>query len=180
MLLDPKVPENFAMSLIPSERRDGVKSMLIKISEKLSLWFRGQLLLSVIMGTFYLIALLIIGVPYALTIAIIAMLLEFIPIIGPIVSGTIAALIALTVSPLAAVIVIAVYLLGQWLENSIITPTIMKKVTGLSPIIVIVAILIGDRLLGPAGAILAVPISATISVAISEWPTIRKTLKTDD
>jgi predicted PurR-regulated permease PerM len=107
--------------------------------------------------------LLIIGVPYALTIAVISGILELVPIVGPVASGAIAAILALTVSPVKAIIIIAFYILVQQLENSILVPKIMQRAVGLSPVIIITAVLIGGKLLGIAGALLAVPIAATMA-----------------
>ncbi|MFA7243774.1 MAG: AI-2E family transporter [Patescibacteria group bacterium] len=179
LLLDAHAPRKLALYLIPSEYRDRIIAVIRKVSDKVGAWFRGQLLLGLIVGLMDLIGLLIIGVPYALTLAVIAAVLEIVPLIGPIIAGIIAALVALTVSPIMALIVVALFILVQQLENNILVPNIMKKAVGLSPVIIIIAILIGARLLGIAGAMLAVPISASIAVIVAEWPTIKKTLETD-
>ncbi len=176
LLLDEKIIKNFVVSLFPSEHRDGITNVLRKVAQKLGDWFRGQIVLGIIVAILDLIGLLIIGVPYALTLAIISGFLEIVPAVGPIVAGIIAASIALTDSPLKALLVIILYIVVQQLENNIIVPKVMQKVVGLSPIIIILTILIGAKLMGIVGAMIAVPIAATIAVLVQEWPTIRKYL----
>src|SRR4029079_13441085 len=105
------------------------------------------------------IALFLIHVPYALPLAILAGLLEVLPVIGPIISAIPAVLIALLTSPLQAGLVALAYLLIQQAESHVIVPQVMKKAVGLNPLIVILAVSIGGKLLGIPGALLAVPIS---------------------
>lgn len=179
LLLDDRALKTFVISLFPTNHRISMTEVLRKISNKLGYWFRGQIIVSASIGVIYLIALSIIGVPYTLTLATIAALLDFIPIIGPIIAGTIAGLTALTDSPIKALITVAVFIGVQQLENSIIVPKVMQKAVGLSPVIIIMALLVGAKLFGIAGAILAVPVSASISVIIQEWPIISKTMEKD-
>lgn len=180
LLLDDKAPKKLILYLSPEAQKSKIIEMIKKVGYKLGAWFRGQMLLGIIIGVIDLVALSIVGVPYALILAVISGLLEIVPIIGPIISGTLAALVALTVSPLMALIVIIIYILVQQLEGAIIVPNVMKKAVGLSPIIIIISILIGAKIFGIVGALFAVPISAAVSVVISEWPTIKETLKTDE
>lgn len=176
-LADEKILSKLAAYVIPPDKREDVIQISQKISEKVGNWVRGQLLLCLVMGIIAFIGLSLIGVKYALTLAVLTALLEFVPIIGPLISGAVAALIALTtVSPLAAVIVVAFFILASQAENSFLVPKIMQKAVGLPPAIIIIAILIGSKLIGIFGALLAVPISGIVYVLIQEWQTIRKVL----
>ena len=177
LLLDDNAPKRLVHYLIPEAQKANIIEVIRKVGEKVGSWFRGQMLLGLIIGIVDLIALSIIGVPYALVLAVLSAVLEIVPVVGPILAGTIAALVAFTVSPVMALVVIILYILVQQLEGAVLVPNIMKKAVGLSPVIIIIAILIGARLLGITGAILAVPISASIAVVIAEWPTITKTLE---
>ena len=177
LLLDKNGFRNFVVAIIPENSRESIIEMARKMSHKIGDWFRGQMLLSLSVAIIDLIGLAIIGVPYALTLALIAGLLDLIPVIGPIIAGAIAALVALSLSPLQAVFVIILFIIVQQIENSILVPNIMKKAVGLSPIVIILAVLVGVKLLGLIGALLAVPTSAIVSVIISEWPVIKSTLK---
>ena len=129
---------------------------------------RGQLILSLLIGTTTFIGLTLLGVEYALPLAIIAGLLEVVPVIGPIISGIPAVLVALTVSPLLAVLVGGLYLAIQQVESHVIVPQVMKRAVGLNPLLVILAVSVGTRLLGISGALLAVPIAVVIQVVAKE------------
>lgn len=167
--------ENTFALFIPAKSKDKMLATIRKVSAKLGQWLRGQLTLMLIVGTLDGVALWAIGVPFALTLGITAGLLEVVPIIGPIMSGAIAVFIGL-VSGLSLwkifAIVIA-FILVQQIENQILIPKIMQKAIGLSPVIVIVAILLGMELLGIGGAVLALPVAAIIQVFVNEYSTNR-------
>ena len=173
-LLDEKAFKNSFFSLIPEEKRDDVTEISKKLVSKVGEWLRGQLTLGLVVGFIDFIALAIIGIPYALTLGLISAIMEIIPVIGPIISGAIAAAVAITISPVKALIVIAVYIIVQQLENHILVPQIMKKAVGLSPVIIIIAVVTGAKLLGVTGALLAIPIAAIISVIALDWKTVRR------
>jgi len=179
LLLDKNGFRNFVVSIIPEDSREGIIDVARKMSLKVGDWFRGQMLLMLSVAIIDFIGLSIIGLPYALTLALISGLLDLIPVLGPIIAGLIAALVALSISPLQAVFVIILYIIVQQIENSILVPNIMKKAVGLSPVVIILAVMIGAKLLGLIGALLAVPIAALIYVIVQEWPTIRKAIKRD-
>lgn len=178
-LLDKNGFRKVVYTVIPEDSRESVIDVARKMSFKLGDWFRGQLVLSLSIAVVDLIGLAIIGVPYALVLALISGLLEIVPVIGPILAAAVAALVALSLSPIQAVFVIALYLIVQQLEGSFLVPNIMKKAVGLSPVVIILAIMIGAKLLGLMGALLAVPISALLSVVIQEWPTLKKAIRKD-
>lgn len=174
LLIDEQAMKIAVVSIFPITQREQLTEVLKKVANQVGNWFRGQLTLASIVALIYLIGLTIMGVPYAAMLAVLAGVLDFVPVIGPIVAGTVAAFIALADSPIKALIVIVFYIAVQQLENTILVPKIMQKAVGLSPVIIIIALLIGAKLMGIVGAVLAVPISASISVLIQEWPTIRR------
>lgn len=149
-------------------RKDQAKRLLERIEFKLGAWLRGQLILSVTVGALVYLGLVVLGMPFALPLAILAAFLEAIPVIGPIISAIPAVLLALTVSPFLALIVAVFYFIIQELEGHIIVPQVMKLAVGLNPIFVIIAITVGGRLLGIGGAILSVPIAVVIQVILDE------------
>lgn len=149
-------------------REDQVKMTVQKIEEKLGAWVRGQLALSLIIGSLAYLALFILQVPYALPLAILAGIFEVVPVIGPIISAIPAILVAFTVSPLTAGFVALAYFIIQQLENSLIVPQVMKKAVGLNPLIVILTVSIGGKLLGISGALLAVPVTVVIQILIED------------
>lgn len=139
-----------------------------KIARNMSLWFRGQLLLSFIIGLITYIGLLIIGVDFALTLAVIAAFTEIIPVLGPVLGGIPAFLVALADEPIKGLYVLIFYMVVQIIEGHFLVPQIMKKSLGLSPAFIIISILIGARLFGILGIILAIPVASALSVIIEE------------
>lgn len=166
MLERESLESRFASLFVGREER--VKALIIKIEEKLGGWLRGQLFLSLVIGFLTYIGLLILGIPYALPLAVVAGVLEVVPVIGPIISAIPSILLALTISPVLALGVGAMYFVIQQLENNLIVPQVMKKAVGLNPLVVILAIAIGSRLLGIAGALLAVPLAVVIQIIAAE------------
>lgn len=167
MLLDKEKLEEYATSFF-GERQEHIKILLRKIEDKLGAWLRGQAVLSATIGVLVYIGLVLLGVEFALPLAIIAGLLEVVPVIGPIISAIPAILIGFTVSPLFAVLVGALYLVVQQLESHVIVPQLMRRAVGLNPLLVILAVSVGGRLLGIAGALLAVPIAVVILLIAEE------------
>ncbi|MFA5070688.1 MAG: AI-2E family transporter [Patescibacteria group bacterium] len=133
--------------------------LISRIQTRLGFWIKGQLILCVVIGTVCFIGLVILQVPYPLVLGLIAGITEFIPIAGPIIGAVPAVLIALTVSPWKAIFVVILYILIQQLENNLLVPKVMQKVTGLNPIVVIIVMLLASKLLGILGIILAIPIT---------------------
>ncbi len=149
-------------------REEKVKKLIIRIEEKLGGWLRGQLVLSVVIGLLSYIGLALLGIPYALPLSLIAGVLEVIPVMGPIIAAIPAIVIAASISPVLGFGVAAMYLVIQQLENHLIVPQVMKRAVGLNPLVVILAIAIGSKLLGFAGALLAVPLAVVGQIIVSE------------
>lgn len=144
------------------------KRFVLRIESTLGGWVRGELTLMFIIGLMDYIGLLLLGIPYALPLAILAGLLEIVPVIGPVVSAVPAVLLALTMSPFMALATVALYFLVQQLENNLVVPKVMEKATGVNPLITILVIAIGARLAGVAGALLAVPVFLVLQVVAIE------------
>jgi len=180
LLLDRNGLNHFVANLFPSDSQLSILAVTKKIAEKVGNWFRGQMLLCLSMGVVYFIILASLNVPYALPLAVIGAVLEIVPTIGPIISGVLAILVALTVSPIIAIIVAALFIVASQLENAFLVPKIMQRAVGLSPVVIIMAILIGAKVLGIAGALIAVPIVASFAVIIQEWPVLKKVFDKDE
>ncbi len=173
LLLEHNNLENRIAALFIGQE-EKIRSLTIQIQEKLGSWLRGQLVLSLIIGTFSYIGLIILNVPYALPLSLMAAIMEVIPVIGPIISSVPAILVALTISPLLGLGVTVMYFVIQQLENNLIVPQVMKKAVGLNPLVVILTIAVGGRLLGFAGALLAVPIAVVLQIIATEVIKARK------
>lgn len=163
MLLDRNKLDNIVTQFFPKQE-ERIKLVSQRIEDKLGAWVRGQVSLSVIIGLLTYIVLFALGVPYALPLAILAGFLEIIPVIGPIIAAIPAVLIAYVTNPVLAIFVVVAFFIIQQLENHLVVPQVMKKAVGLNPLIVIIAVAIGGKLLGIAGALLAVPITVVIQI----------------
>ena len=135
---------------------------------KVSAWLRAQLILAGVMGTFAALGLGFMGEPYYYVVALVAAVGETIPIIGPIIGGVTAIVVALTVSPKLALMVGLYFLVLHQLEANVLVPKIMERRVGVSPVTVMAALLIGGALWGLIGAILAIPTAAILSVIVEE------------
>lgn len=175
ILLDAKQAKHAFIPLIPGSKVQTVLSVVEQISGRLGSWLRGQLFLSIIIMLLSFIGLAVLGVPYALTLAVLAGILEIIPYLGPILAGLVAVLVAYAAGSwqlMAGVLVL--YAVIQQLENHFLVPKVMQSAVGLSPVTIIIALAIGAQLGGITGAIIAVPLTAVLSVLVQEWPKLRK------
>lgn len=168
-LLDENLLENIAPRFLSKEKSDTINKVLQKAEKRMSSWFWGQLSLMIIVGVATYAGLSILGVKYALPLAVFAGLLEVVPNIGPILSAIPAILIASTSSVFSGVSTLALYIIVQQLENSVIVPYIMKKAVGLSPIVTLTTLLVGGKIGGVVGVILAIPLYLFIETVVHEY-----------
>lgn len=145
-----------------------------RAQKRMSSWFWGEVILMIVVGTMTYIGLTIIGMKYVLALSVLAGLLEVIPSLGPITSSIPAILIGLSYSPIIGLYCTILYLIVQQLENNLIVPVIMKKVTGLHPIITLIAMVIGGKLAGVMGVLLAVPSTMFVETILIESQKIYK------
>jgi predicted PurR-regulated permease PerM len=163
--------KTFIGTLIPRIHHEFTITLVEKIQEKMGRWFLGQLIVILVMFVTTWMGLLILHVPYALILAVVAGLLEVVPYIGPFISAIPALLIALTQSPALALAVVVLYILLHELEGYVLVPKIMQKTVGTSPLAVLIALLVGFKIAGIVGLIISVPLVAAFTVTIHEfWP----------
>ena len=156
------------MRLFQRRDRHRVSNVSALVTEKISAWLGGQMLLGLIIGTISAIGFFLMGVPYFFVLAVIAGIGEMIPMVGPLLSAIPAVLVALTVSPGLALAVAGFCLALQLVENNVLVPKVMGDTVGLSAVTVIISLAIGSQLLGFVGALLAVPTAAIIQVLVEE------------
>ncbi len=139
-----------------------------KVSIRLGGWLRGQAILSATIFAMALVMLIFMQVDFALTLALIAGITELIPLVGAYLGAIPAVMVAFTQSPTKALIVAIGYVVIQLFEGNVIVPQVMKRTLGLPPIVVFVTILIGGKLLGIVGVLLAAPVAAALAVIIED------------
>jgi predicted PurR-regulated permease PerM len=130
----------------------------------------GNVLISVIAGTLSYIVMKILGIPFAVPLAVLVALFDLIPLVGSTIAGAVVGVVAAVVGfpgkLIAWVIFLIVY---QQFENNVLQPVIYRRTVAIHPLIVIVAVLIGGSLLGVLGALLAIPIAASVQIIVKEW-----------
>lgn len=160
--------KNLIGEWLPTKRRSQVFATIDRAQLKIGYWFSGQLFLCFIIFCLTFISLTIMGVKYALVLAIIAGVAEAIPYLGPIIAAVPGILLAFVQSPLLALFVAIIYIIIQQIENNILVPMVMRQAVGLNPITSILALLIGFKLGGFMGAILAIPTATAAGVIIRD------------
>lgn len=145
-----------------------------KAEERMSAWFWGELVLMTIVGLLTYLGLSLIGVRYALPLAIIAGILEAVPNLGPTLSAIPSLLVAVVQSYVLGLSVIILYFVIQQLENQLIVPQVMKKAVGLNPIVTLIALIVGGRIGGTLGIVLAIPITLFVETLLIEIVQTRK------
>jgi predicted PurR-regulated permease PerM len=169
ILLEADDLTDASFRLFPSDARRRAHAVAGRITEKISAWLSGQLLLMAIVGASATVVLGVLGVPFFYVLGILAGLAELVPFAGPFVVGALATVVALSVSWKIAVAVAVYYVLQQLIESNLLVPKLMGHKVGLSGTAVLVAVLVGHALLGVSGAILAIPTAAIVKAAAEEF-----------
>ncbi len=168
-LLERRRIEKF---LVDTMGEDGAKQcihIVRAVEQRLGSWIRGQIFLMAAIGVLSYIGLTVLHVEFALPLAILAGMFEIIPMIGPTISAIPAVLVALTGSPFLALSVAALYFILHQVENHLVVPFVMRKSVGLSPLITIASLMIGGKLAGIIGAVLAIPVVLVSQIIIAEY-----------
>jgi predicted PurR-regulated permease PerM len=158
--------ERFWLSLAPAARRPELLAIWHEIESRLGGYVRGELLLMTSIGVLESLGYLVIGLPYPLALGALAGLVEFVPMVGPTLGAIPAIVVALSISPQVALLVMAYSIVIQMAENNILVPRLMGRSVGVSPVVVILAVFAFSSLLGITGAFLAIPLAAILQVLI--------------
>ncbi len=162
--------DDFLRVIAPKKYQPYLLNLWFRTRHKIGLWMQGQVLLGVIVGVLVYLSLTIIGVKHALLLAVLAAVLELIPVFGPTISAVPAVLIAFADGGVTlGLVVIALYVIIQQFENHLIYPLVVTKVVGVPPLLVILGLIIGWNVAGFLGILLSVPISAAIQEFVSDW-----------
>ena len=174
----PEGVASFFTSVLPDRFESYVLNLWEKSERKVGRWFQGQVLLALAVGLLVFVGLSLMNVKYAILLAIIAMLMEVVPIVGPVIAAIPAIGLAYVQSPSLALWVALLYLGIQQLENHALTPIILGKSVGLHPVTVIIAILIGGKLAGILGILVSVPLAVVIVEIWNDLAQQRQTQRT--
>jgi len=170
LILERKNLHKYLLFLFGNNGREArAETFINQLEKKLGGWVRGQLLLMLFVGLLSYVGLVFLGVEFAIPLAFLAAILEIVPSIGPTLSAVPAILVALGSSPVLALAVAALYFVIQQVENNFLVPKVMSKAVGLSPLVVIISLLVGLKLAGIAGAVLAIPAVLLLEIIASDF-----------
>jgi predicted PurR-regulated permease PerM len=155
--------------LIPQDRRESINKLISAMETKVSSFIAGQGVLCLIIGILALVAYLLIGLPNALVLALIAGIMEAIPMIGPLLGAAAAGLVALSIAPVKLVWVILATVIIQQLENNLLVPRVMRKAVGVNPFVTLLAFFAFSSFFGIAGALMAIPMAAIIQLLLDRF-----------
>lgn len=160
--------DRFLRIITPREREDYVVGLWHRVRRKISLWFKGQVILAAVLGVLTYCALLLLGVPYVLLLSLLALVLSIIPfgIVLAIIPAVIVAYMAGGL-PLA-LIVLGIYIVLQQIENHVFQPIFVKRATGLPPVVVIISLAAGVAVAGVPGLLVAVPVAVLLLELLSD------------
>lgn len=173
-LLEENIVKRFLINFFPEEFTKSVVNIFDKAEQRMNAWFWGEITLMTVVGLFTFIGLNLIGMKYSLALAVLAGLFEVVPNIGPVLSSIPAIIIGLSHSYILGVANVALYFIVQQLENNLIVPYVMKKAVGLNPIITLISLIVGGKLAGVLGILLAIPITLFLETILMEIVQIKK------
>jgi predicted PurR-regulated permease PerM len=176
-ILDGRKSFNWFVALFPADQRDRLRDTLSRARDRMQRWLGGQAMLMLILGCSSAVVFGILGIRYFYALAVFAGLANFVPILGPIATVIVAGAVAALDSWTKLLGVLIFYLVYQQIENSYLTPRIMKSSVGLPAVAVIIALAVGGELAGILGAIVAVPTAALVSTVVDEYIVNRKPLR---
>ena len=168
--------ESFLRLVTPLRHEAYAIDLWERSQRKLGRWFRSQMLLGTIVGILIFFGLTLLGVPNAFFFALLAAMFEIIPVAGPILAAVPAVIVALLASPVLGLFTAILYIAVQQIESHVIVPVVMRRAVGLSPLIVVLALVIGATLGGIFGILLAVPLTSIGAELLGDWDKKKRTL----
>ncbi len=171
---------NFLRIITPVTQEKYVIGLWKRSQAKIGLWMQGQLLLGLLIGVLVYLGLTILGIKFAFLFALLAALMELIPLFGPVIAAIPAIIVGFVDGGATlGLIVTGFYVIIQQFENHLIYPLVVKKVVGVPPLLVILALIIGAKLAGFLGIILSVPIAAAIMEYVHDVEADKKKLMSE-
>ena len=157
------------LQLVPKSRRESISELISAIEEKVGFYIAGQGVLCLVIGILSLVTYLLIGLPNALVLALVAGVLEAVPLVGPLLGAIPAGVIALSIAPSKLIWVVVATLVIQQTESIFLVPRVMRKAVGVNPFVSLLAIFAFSSLFGIAGALMAIPTAAIIQLLLDRF-----------
>jgi predicted PurR-regulated permease PerM len=168
------------LSLVPNRQRDSIGEMISAMEDKVGFYIAGKAVLCLVIGIMALVAYLLIGLPNVLVLALLAGVMEAVPLIGPLVGAIPAALVALSIGPATLVWVILATLVIHQTENYLLAPRVMRKAVGVNPFVSLLAFFAFGSLLGLGGLLMAIPMAAIIQLLLDRFVFHKETSESED
>jgi predicted PurR-regulated permease PerM len=170
LLLDGKRILRFALEQLGPQHGERFWRISQDVYQAVGGFVAGNVFISVIAGLGAYIVMMLLDIPFAVPLAVLVAFFDLIPLVGSTIAGAVVAVVAAVVGFPTKLIIWVVYLvLYQQFENNVIQPVVYRRTVAIHPLVVIVAVLIGGSLLGVLGALLAIPIAATVQILVREW-----------
>jgi predicted PurR-regulated permease PerM len=165
---------NAGVDLLPPASRPRWERVLAGVTRTIRGYVTGNLLISLIAGLVAYVTLFALGVPYALPLALLVALLDLIPLVGATLGTVLAAGVALSEGLFPCLVVVAVFIVYQQIENHLLQPLIYGRTVQLSPLMVLISILLAGSIAGVIGALIAIPIAGSLQVVVIELLAARR------
>jgi len=170
MLLDGKRMLAFVFRELGPERGNQLGRIGEDVYDAVGGYVAGNLFISLIAGVSSYLVMLILGIPFAVPLAVLVAFFDLIPLVGSTIAGAVVGIVAGIVGFPGKLIIWVVFLIVyQQVENNVIQPLVYRRSVAIHPLVVIVAVLVGASLLGVLGALLAIPVAATVQIVVKEW-----------
>jgi predicted PurR-regulated permease PerM len=157
------------LPLVSKDQREGISELISAMETKISSYLTGQGILCLVIGIMALVAYMLIGLPNALVLALVAGVFEAVPMIGPLLGAIPAGVIALSIGPSKLIWVIVATIVIQQIENSLLVPRVMRKAVGINPFVSLLSLFAFSSLFGIAGALMAIPMAAIIQLMLDHF-----------
>jgi len=164
----PRIVQSL-LPLVSKDQRESISELISSMETKIGSYLVGQSVLCLVIGIMALIAYLLIGLPNALVLALLAGVFEAVPMIGPLLGAIPAGIIALSIGPTKLIWVIVATIIIQQLENSLLVPRVMRKAVGINPFVSLLSLFTFSSLFGIAGALMAIPIAAIVQLLLDRF-----------
>jgi predicted PurR-regulated permease PerM len=155
---------------LTGDRQERYRSLVIQINQAVASYMLGNVAISVLCTVSSWIVLMILGVPYALSLAIVMGFFDLIPLVGATLGAVLVGIATATVDfPTATIVWVVFNIVYQRIENDLIQPAVYGKALSVNPLVTIISVLVGAQLLGILGALLAIPVAAAIQILLRDW-----------
>lgn len=170
--------DDFLRLITPAKHEDYVIDLWLRAKSKIGLWMQGQLVLSAVSAVIIYLGLSLIGVPYALLLALLTAVVELIPIFGSLIGAIPAILIAFSAGGLtAALLTSGLFLVMNLLQANLIYPAVVNRIVGIPPLMVILALIVGGTIAGFLGVLLSVPIAAALREFLHDFDREKRAMR---